>query len=216
MNISYLSNSMADYLDAPLPYLIGIQRTLWENVKKTNRSVLNEVSVFDADKNSFESVDMGLPEFPQSVVREAYKEISSVLEESASGEREELAWAKKGARIRMTILKFYFKLIGNFSKYYKQKGSLSHRAEKSLSEIFDIANYLKEVQKGSYTFIREFAKSECFITFIESMHNPKTPELLHIHRLVKAIQSNEDVLAGAVREALNAAREVTRALKRSQ
>lgn len=41
MNISYIKEELIDYLDTPLPYIIGVREDLWE---KVNVNKWNEVS----------------------------------------------------------------------------------------------------------------------------------------------------------------------------
>jgi hypothetical protein len=208
---------MIDYLDAPIPYIMGMQRSLWEEVKLTNKSILNEVTVFDVDRNVFEVIDSSFPDFPQKLMRTACNEITNVLN-STREEQIELAWAKKTVKLRLSILKFYFRLLGNFTKFYKeshkQKGSLSHRTERNLSEIFDTLSYLKNIGKDSFMYMKEFSKSECFIAFTESLYNQKTPELIDLLRLVKAtIHNEEGIFADIVRESINAMKDVSDGFK---
>jgi len=208
VNASYLTKSMIDYLEAPLPYIMGIQRDLWEEAKLTNKSILNEVSVFDVDNNVFDVIHTSFPDFPQKAIRAAYNEIANILN-SPREEQVELTWAKRTVKLRLAILKFYFRLLDNFTKFYKQKGSLSHRTEKNLNDIFDISGYLQSIEKDSFVYIKELTKSECFIVFVESLYNPKTPELIHLLRLIKAVHHNEeDTFADIVRETINATKDV--------
>ncbi len=63
-NISYLIPSMAEYLEAPFPYIVGLPRDLWKYIYENKWDILgDEVIAFDIDNHrTYEKEE--LPEFP--------------------------------------------------------------------------------------------------------------------------------------------------------
>lgn len=70
INISYLENTMTDYIDAPLPYIIGVPREIWKKIKKQRGKGLSwvppDVSIFDLDKGVFKLKEK-VPKFPENI-----------------------------------------------------------------------------------------------------------------------------------------------------
>ena len=189
LNISYLTELMVDYLDAPLPYIIGINRNLWEGIK-TNGKLITEdtISVFDINKNQFENIDMSVPKLSQEIIKN-YNEIYKILKDSY---KDDITWLKQSYEVKRLLLKTNLKLIGNFSKYFRRTTDYSCKNERKLNKIFNVENYLNDLPKDSLPFIRELTKTDCFMEFIESMYNPQTNELLNLLTASKNVNTNFD------------------------
>ena len=54
-----------EYVDAPMPFIIGVPRNLWKIMKKQKNAEdwKREISIFDIDKKKFVTKD-NLPELP--------------------------------------------------------------------------------------------------------------------------------------------------------
>ena len=173
---------MIDYLDSPVPYIIGINRKLWKEMKLKRKLISKDVAIFDVDKRVFKNVDTGLLELPKKILETAYNEIIEILHKPID------AWIKKTAEVRMSFLKLNLKLIANFRKYYLD----NNKDKGKFDSIFNMKEFLNNSEPESTDFLKEFAKSECFILFIESMNNPNTSDLLRLQVLSNAIENNDD------------------------
>jgi hypothetical protein len=65
MNISYLKHDMIDYIDSPVPYIIGVSDQIWNKVsfKKWNE-VSDDTVTFDID-TALMSTKIDLPKSPE-------------------------------------------------------------------------------------------------------------------------------------------------------
>lgn len=79
LNISYLTSAMIDYIDAPIPYIVGIPRTVWKQIAKKKKEALRtEVIIYDIDKNKLKSCHP-LPSFPEDSVKHIHEAMTEVL-----------------------------------------------------------------------------------------------------------------------------------------
>lgn len=81
VNISYLSESMIDYIDAPMPYILGVPRTVWKEIKKQKGdSIPADVVIFDVDKNKL-TCSENLPDLPPKAEESVYNSLLSIVDE---------------------------------------------------------------------------------------------------------------------------------------
>ena len=65
MNISYLKVEMADYIDSPVPYIIGIHETIWNKIcMKKWREVSDDTVCFVIETGLF-TTKVDLPNPPE-------------------------------------------------------------------------------------------------------------------------------------------------------
>lgn len=76
---------MIDYIDAPMPYIIGVPREIWKKIKKEKGRGYSwlppDVSVLDIDKGMFK-IKETLPDLPAGPTEKAYNFLLEVLNES--------------------------------------------------------------------------------------------------------------------------------------
>jgi hypothetical protein len=73
---------MIDYIDAPLPYIIGIPRTIWENVNPAKiKSLPPDVAVYDIDKKKLIHKEK-LPDLPKDIVKKVSEGMQMILKNS--------------------------------------------------------------------------------------------------------------------------------------
>lgn len=78
VNISYLSESMLEYIDAPMPYITGVPRHLWDSAKR--QAVAEDVVVFDLDRNETTCREK-LPDLPAKTSDSLYSTLLSIMKE---------------------------------------------------------------------------------------------------------------------------------------
>jgi hypothetical protein len=67
MNISYLKSEMIDYLDSPLPFVIGISETLWNRIFLNKWSEISDDTVAFYVDTSLLMTKLDLPPPPEPV-----------------------------------------------------------------------------------------------------------------------------------------------------
>ncbi len=81
VNISYLSYSMLEYVDAPMPFIMGVPRYLWKVLKRQRAEAIpSEVVIFDLDKNKL-TCDESLPDLPPKAAESVYATMLSIMDE---------------------------------------------------------------------------------------------------------------------------------------
>ncbi len=80
VNISYLSDSMIDYIDAPMPFIMGAPRYLWKDIKRQRESIPSDIVVFDIDKNKM-TCNEKLPDLPPKAAESVYATMLSIMDE---------------------------------------------------------------------------------------------------------------------------------------
>lgn len=72
---------MLDYIDAPIPFVIGIPNHLWEKTKKEKEKALNsDIVTFDVDKNKL-TCKNDFPRLPSNILEVVISNLFLVLEE---------------------------------------------------------------------------------------------------------------------------------------
>jgi hypothetical protein len=71
---------MLDYIDAPMPFIIGVPRYLWESIKKQKQNIPEDIIIFDLDKN-ITICNEKLPGLPIKATNSLHSTISSIMKE---------------------------------------------------------------------------------------------------------------------------------------
>ena len=72
---------MIDYLDAPMPYIIGIQRDVWNKIKGKKQKVLtSDVAIYDIDQKKLIHNE-SLPEIPNYLLIDVYNTMKRIITE---------------------------------------------------------------------------------------------------------------------------------------
>lgn len=73
---------MIDYIDVPLPYIIGVPRQIWLNIGKQRKLIglPQDVVIYDVDLKTFICNEQ-IPEFPINYTDQIKKEIKTNLSE---------------------------------------------------------------------------------------------------------------------------------------
>ncbi len=152
---------MLDYIDAPMPYIIGIRRELWKTARRT-KTLPPDVSVFDLDKDAFECHE-SLPEFPHDLSSHAYIDLAQsvkVRADTGSEEDDEESWVRSGIVLKLAAAKFLAELLGGeLMRFYR--GAAQRRD--SPRNVFGYEEYC---EKGT-PFVKELGKTQGFMVFVE-------------------------------------------------
>lgn len=71
---------MIEYIDAPMPYIIGVPRKIWNEIKKEKDNLPQDIVTFDIDSREIEFLEKS-PSFPASLVEQLNDSISSIINE---------------------------------------------------------------------------------------------------------------------------------------
>jgi len=80
VNISYLSEAMLDYIDAPMPFIIGVPRYLWQSIKTQRQAIPEDIIIFDID-NNITICNERLPDLPIKATNSLHSTILSIVKE---------------------------------------------------------------------------------------------------------------------------------------
>lgn len=76
---------MLEYIDAPMPFIIGVPKHLWKTLKQ-REPFPNDIVVFDIDKNKLRCGEE-LPELPGKAAESVYAVLLSVMDEREKARR---------------------------------------------------------------------------------------------------------------------------------
>ena len=81
VNISYLSYSMLDYIDAPMPFIMGVPRSIWKDIKRQRSdNIPSDIIIFDLDKNKL-TCNEQVPDLPPKAAESVYATMLSIMDE---------------------------------------------------------------------------------------------------------------------------------------
>ena len=80
VNVSYLSNSMKDYIDEPMPFIMGVPLNVWKSIKKQRESIPSDIIIFNIDKNKM-ICNEKLPDLPPKAAESLYAKMLSIIDE---------------------------------------------------------------------------------------------------------------------------------------
>ena len=86
INISSMSSFMIDYIDAPIPYIVGIPRDAWKGLDKGKKeSLASEVIIYDIDKKKLKCC-LPLPSLPDEETNYIHKAITNIVANKGTAE----------------------------------------------------------------------------------------------------------------------------------
>lgn len=157
---------MLEYVDAPVPYIIGVPRRLWLQIKAARKdSVFEEVTVFDVDSNEFIVRDKSPAQVPFNYALPVSLALSSVRQAKEKWGKD--FWVGATLSVKQAFLKMQLGLIGNVTKYFQTgKGHGYHTS----SGVFDCGKYVKAKDVRIQGIIKELTRTQQFSSFIEKVH----------------------------------------------
>ena len=71
---------MLEYIDAPIPYIVGISRSVWKEMDKAKKQALEqEIIIYDIDKKKLKCCHP-LPTLPEVATSYIHSAIAKILE----------------------------------------------------------------------------------------------------------------------------------------
>ena len=80
VNVSYLSDEMTDYIEAPMPFIMGVPRHVWKNMKRQREGMPSDIIIFDIDKNKM-TCNEKLPDFPPKAAEAVYSTMLTIVDD---------------------------------------------------------------------------------------------------------------------------------------
>lgn len=71
---------MADYIEAPMPFIMGVPKQVWKNMKRQRECFPSDVVVFDIDKNKM-TCDEKLPDLPPKAAEAVYATMLGIVDD---------------------------------------------------------------------------------------------------------------------------------------
>lgn len=152
--VSVLSEATFDYLDAPMPYIMGISEENWEEIKAQRwDSLEDDIFIVNIETNKI-TVKEPLPPLPPTFSDVLEKTLEGHLSRFNSVDRSsnesdkdfEDFWVKASLTIKQEFLYFIIFLMNDFVQCYKTHNKhLQQEGEEinSIRDIFIYEDYLK-------------------------------------------------------------------------
>lgn len=172
VNISYLNSSMMEYIDAPMPFVIGVHRDTWKKIKlkrgKDLTWVSPEITIFDIDKGQFIRKE-NIQNFPDAIVKSLRSNLQLVIKQSKGLPDTQLYefWAEGTLRVKSYFHVFYLNLIDFFPRFFIPD------LKQQENKFFQTETYLESIKETHYPFMKEFTKTQSFACFIEKAYKAK-------------------------------------------
>ncbi|CAI2364368.1 unnamed protein product [Moneuplotes crassus] len=179
--VSVLSEATFDYLDAPMPYIMGISEENWEEIKAQRwDSLEDDIFIVNIETNKI-TVKEPLPPLPPTFSDVLEKTLEGHLSKFNSVDRSsnesdkdfEDFWVKASLTIKQEFLYFIIFLMNDFVQCYKSHNKhLQQEGEEmnSIRDIFVYEDYLKSVHKSSDfspEFTSKFIHTQLFTLLVE-------------------------------------------------
>jgi len=186
VNITCLSERMLEYMDAPVPYIIGIPRATWILIKNSRKELIpEEITIFDLDKNEFIARDKNSMQIPFNYTLPVSITLSSVKSVKYEGKD---FWIAATLNIRQAFLKMYLILMGDIAQYFQVTKENNYYTS---SGIFNSNKYIKSRDIRIQGIIKELTQTQHFNVFIEKAYKfYDSTEINEIELCLKGILMN--------------------------
>ena len=151
-----------------MPYIIGIPRFLWKELKKikSKAEILKETAVIDIAKEKLEFSGK-LPDLPLQDFEPIYRCFQEIIEKkmmlqfskkSSNNDTSSQSeyWELSSFELRKAFFMAYIKLMGDYLRFFDKDG-----------KDFDYDGYLESVHYKKKSFFKEFIKTQNFISLVE-------------------------------------------------
>ena len=71
---------MADYIGAPMPFIMGVPKRMWKTIKDQPESIPSDVIVFNIDKNKMVCNEK-VPDLPPKAAESVYSTMLGIIDE---------------------------------------------------------------------------------------------------------------------------------------
>ncbi len=173
MNISYLTMELIEYIEAPMPYIVGVPRFIWKEVKKIKpKAVLSqEAAIFDLNKGKLTFSDT-VPDLPLKDSQPVYKALQEIAETGKTlqfshklhAEHEKMVteyWTVSSLKVKEAFFMMFVKLMGDYLRFF-DFGSPGSDTPK-----FDFENYVNSLDPIRRPFVTALSRTQNFASFIE-------------------------------------------------
>ena len=192
--IPVMPTALSEYLEAPVPYLIGMPTNEMSDLND-NRL---QVTLVDLDANKVTlgtAIEMpDLPHFEQDVLRRELQICASIyVPDDPDLENADLALAGGGLldrgmhtangepfdsrQVRAAFLRFFLSILKDYRCCLRLPfltPDFEPIANPSQSELFDHTQFLEMHPLASHSFIQSLIETQCFMRFVEERTFPST------------------------------------------
>jgi hypothetical protein len=71
---------MIDYIEAPMPFIMGVPKHVWKNIKRQRENIPSDIIIFDIDKNKM-TCNEKLPDFPPRAAEAVYSTMLTIVDD---------------------------------------------------------------------------------------------------------------------------------------
>lgn len=174
--ISVLPPSLIEYLQSPIPFMLGVQSYHYEMAKPL---LDDDLVVVDLDHNSvtvFPEDLESLPQGPLSALRQALADItaaSAAAHRAMGGQAAAAAAVAENEAIYRAFRAFFAKVVGHYEKFFRTAASMvaavpNAKVQEGRNVVFDTVAFLNSKGKSEKPFLTKFVETQLFMQFISN------------------------------------------------
>ncbi|CDW76045.1 UNKNOWN [Stylonychia lemnae] len=173
LNITNLKQEMIDYIDSPVPYVIGIQESVWNKIFMRKWSEVSDDTVCFVIDTALLTTKVDLPNSPEPMTSILLQTLQDILYKHNGLNDKDLKIYFKQAFFNyiLLIINDYRPFKVNFKEMENEKidqfGSFKESSIIGLRQIFKFDSYLESQQIENYDFYSIFTETQLFNDFIE-------------------------------------------------
>jgi len=161
-----LTEDLIDYIEAPMPYIIGIPRIIWKIIKQDEskiKQINSEAAIFDLNKNKIKFQEI-VPDFPIKEIQPIITILQEINTKRMGFCQKNLNeqtdfWQIYSLKLKENFFILYIKLLNGYLKFFTKNN------ENNL--IFDYQKYEGSLEINKKPFLTQFIKTHNFTNFIE-------------------------------------------------
>lgn len=175
VNISYITRSMSEYVDMPMPYVMGVPRMIYDQICKERGELhlSDDTVLFDVDKKELRFTG-DTYDLPTSLTYSVFEALTNAR--MPPGDKTnpvfspEEHWLEGALKVRLALFEMYLSLLDNFAPF------LATHAEEPLTagNVFQMDKYLACFQDERAPFMMQFARTQNFSSFLEHAYRSRT------------------------------------------
>mmetsp|Transcript_40573 Transcript_40573/g.39112 ORF Transcript_40573/g.39112 Transcript_40573/m.39112 type:complete len:323 (+) Transcript_40573:611-1579(+) len=175
-NISFLMAEMIDYLDSPMPFIIGISSDLWHKIYETKwHEISDDTIAFDIDTEVFK-MKLNSIDCPEPQTSSLVKSLMETHERYNTYTVEECSDTNFLIQVKQSFYNYLLLVINDFRLHFKEepeKGKvISPRIQ--LDKVFDFDQFLESQNEVNKVFYQQFIETQMFNDFVERTYNLQT------------------------------------------
>lgn len=163
-----LPGKFCEYLSAPVPFLMGVPKTVWRQMPTNQRNSSAVLVDLDSGQVGGDLQGHALQSMPRKCTQNLLQRLKAMSASLAGPKSCADSWANEA--VLSAFLQFYVNLLGSYQRFirsdpYGQKSRQGTTNERK-GFWFDSHGFLQAQEKGDLPFLSQFIETQCFEKFI--------------------------------------------------